>query len=160
MHVPEIGGRTILEALGDDLAQALGRKGVIRQAGQRKPLETDLPTVAFPPLSDGGQILAAAMEDGLDLMEMAMDPMHGVVLAHIFAEVEETLRHDPQAEFFEDFAPYGITQRFAVILAAAREHKELPFFGADAHGQDVSATEDDGARRRPDPGGSATGLAT
>ena len=160
MHVAEIGGRTILEPLGDDLAQALGRKGVIRQAGQRKPLETDLPTVALPALPDGGKVLAEAVEHGLDLMEVAMDPMHGVVLAHVFSEVEQALRHDPQAEFFEDLAPYGITQRLAMILSAARQDEELALLRADAHREDIGAAQDDGARRRPDPGGSTTGLAT
>lgn len=100
------------------------------------------------------------MEDGLDLMEMAMDPMHGVVLAHVFAKVEETFRHDPQAEFFEDFPPNGITQRLAMILSAARQDKELALLRADAHREDIGAAQDDGARRRPDPGGSTTGLAT
>jgi len=53
MHVPEIGGRTVFEGLGDDLPQALGRKGVIRQTSQRKPLEAHLPTITLPPLPDG-----------------------------------------------------------------------------------------------------------
>lgn len=160
MHVPEIGRGTVLQGLGDDLPQALGRKGVIRQPGQRQPLETDLPTVAFPPLPDGGKVVAQAMEDGFDLMEVAMDPMHGVVLADVFAEVQQALRHHLEAEFFQDFATHGITQRLAMILTAAREDEELPFLRADAHGQDIAAAQDDGAGRRPDPGGSTTGLTT
>ena len=160
MHVPEIGGRTVFEGLGDDFTQALGRKGVIRQAGQRQPFETDLPTIAFPPLPDRGKVLADAVEDGLDLMKVAMDPMHGVVLADVFAKIEETLWHDLQAKLFEDFAAHGVAQRLAVILATAREHEELALFRADADREDVAATKDDGTSRRPDPGGSTTGLAT
>ena len=87
MHVPEIGGGTVLQALGDDLAQALGRKGVIRQTGQRQPLEADLTTIALRPLPDRGKVLTEAMEDRLDLMEVAMDPVHGVVLTDVFAKV-------------------------------------------------------------------------
>jgi len=49
------------------------------------------------------------MEDSLDLMEVSMDPMHGVVLADVFAKVEEALRRDLQAKFFQDFATHGIT---------------------------------------------------
>ena len=100
------------------------------------------------------------MEDSLDLMEVAMDPMHGVVLADVFAKVQEALRRDLQAEFFQDFATHGIAQGLTVILAAAREHKELPLFRADADREEVAATKDDGTSRRPDPGGTATGLAT
>jgi hypothetical protein len=160
MYVPEIGGRTILHGLGDDLSQALGRKGVIRQTGQRQPLETDLPAIAFPPLPNRGKVLTEAMEDRLDLMEVAMDPMHGVVLADVFAEVQEALRHDLQAKLFQDFAAHGVTQRLAMILTAAWKYEELAFIGADADREDIAIAEDDGARRRPDPRGSATGLAT
>ena len=160
MYVPEIGGRTVFEGLGDDLPQALGRKGVIRQAGQRQPFETDLPTIAFPPLPDRGKVLADAVEDGLDLMKVAMDPMHGVVLADVFAKVQQTLRHDLEPQFLQDLALDGIPQGLAVILAAAREHEELALFRADADREDVAATKDDGTSRRPDPGGSTTGLAT
>ena len=100
MYVPEIGGRTVFEGLSDDLTQALGRKGVIRQTGYRQPFETDLPTIAFPPLPDRGKVLTETMEDRLDLMKVAMDPMHGVVLADVFAKVQETLRHNLQAKLF------------------------------------------------------------
>jgi hypothetical protein len=58
MHVPEIGGRPVFKSLGDDLAQALGRKGVIRQTSQRKPLKTDLTAIAFLPLPDGRKVVA------------------------------------------------------------------------------------------------------
>jgi len=160
MYVPEIGGRTVFEGLGDDLSQALGRKGVIRQTGQRQPFETDLPTIAFPPLPNRGKVLTEAMEDGLDLMEVAMDPMHGVILADVFAEVQEALRHDLQAKLFQDFAAHGVTQRLAMILTAAWKYEELAFIGADADREDIAVAEDDGSRRRPDPRGSATGLAT
>ena len=160
MHVPEIGRGTVLQGLGDDLPQALGRKGVIRQPGQRQPLETDLPAIALPALPDGGKVVAQAMEDRFDLMEVAMDPMHGVVLANVFAEVQQPLRDDVETELFQDFAAHGVAQRLAMILAAARQHEELPFFRPDAYGQDVAAAEDDGTRRGPDPGGSTTGLAT
>jgi hypothetical protein len=37
------------------------------------------------------------MEDRFDLMEVAVDPVHGVVLTDVFAQVEQALRHDPQA---------------------------------------------------------------
>ena len=87
MHVPEIGGGPVLQRLGDDLPQALGGKGVIRQTSQRQPLEADLTAVAFLPLPDGRKVVAQAMEDRFDLVEVAMDPMHGVVLADVFAEV-------------------------------------------------------------------------
>lgn len=160
MYVPEIGGRTVFEGLGDDLTQALGRKGVIRQAGQRQPFETDLPTIAFPPLPDRGKVLTETMEDRLDLMKVTMDPMHGVVLADVFAEVQETLRHDHQAKLFQDFAAHGVTQRLAVILSATGQDQELPFFGTDADREDVSAPQNDRPGGRPDPGGSTTGLAT
>jgi hypothetical protein len=160
MYVPEIGGRTIFKGLGDDLTQALGRKGVIRQTSQGEPLETDLTTIALPPLSDGRKVLTDTMEDRFDLMEMAVDPMHGVVLTDVFAKVQEALRRDLQAEFFQDFAAHGIAQGLTVILAAAREHKELALFRADADREDVAATKDDGTSRRPNPGGTATRLAT
>lgn len=158
MHVPQIGRRTVLQGLGDDLSQALGRKGVIRQTGQRQPFETDLPAIALPTLPDRGKIFALTMEDRFDLMEVPMDPVHGMVLADVLAEVEEALRHDVQSEFLEDFAAHGVTQRLSMILTAARQDEELPFFGADTHGEDIAAAQDDGAGRRPDPGGSTTGL--
>ena len=160
MYVPEIGGRTVFEGLGDDVAQALGRKGVIRQTGQRQPFETDLPTIAFPTLPDRGKVLADAVEDGLDLMKVAMDPMHRVVLADVFAKVQETLGYDLEAQLFQHFAAHGVAQRLAVILAAAREHEELALFRADADREDIAATKDDGTSRRPDPGGNTAGLAT
>ena len=87
MHVPEIGGRTVFQGLGDDLSQALGRKGVIRQARQGQPLETHLPAVSLPALPDGPEVFAETMEDRFDLMEVAMDPVHGVVLTDVFAKV-------------------------------------------------------------------------
>ena len=100
------------------------------------------------------------MEDRLNLMKVTMDPMHGVVLADVFAEIEETLWHDLQSEFLQDFTAHGVAQRLAVILAAAREHKELAFFRANADREDVAVKKDDGTSRRPDPGGITTGLAT
>jgi hypothetical protein len=160
MYVPEIGGRTVFEGLGDDLTQALGRKGVIRQTGQRKPFETDLPTIAFLPLPNRGKVLTETMEDRLDLMKVAMDSMHGVVLPDVFAEVQETLRYDHQAKFFQDFAAHSIAQRLAVILSTTRENKELTFFGANADREDVFAPQNDRSGGRPDPRGSTTRLAT
>ena len=124
MHVPEIGGRTVPQGLGDDLAQALGRKGVIRQPSQRQPLETDLTTVALQSLPDGAEVVAKTMEDRFHLMEVAMDPVHGVVLADVFAQVEEPLRHDPQAELLEDLAADGIPQSLAMVLAAAGQDED------------------------------------
>ena len=58
MHVAEIGGRTVLQGLSNDLSQALGRKGVIRQSGKRQPFEADLATITFPALPDGRKIFA------------------------------------------------------------------------------------------------------
>jgi len=100
------------------------------------------------------------MEDGLDLMKVTVDSMHGVVLADVFAKVQETLRHNLQAKFFQDFAAHSVAQRLAVILSATGENKELSFFGTNADREDVFAPQDDGSRRRPDPRGSTTGLAT
>ena len=160
MHVPEIGGGPVLQSLGDDLAQALGRKGVIRQTSQRKPFETDLPAIALRPLPDRGKVLTEAMEDRLDLMEVAVDTMHGVVLADVFAKVQKPLGCDLKAKLLEDFTAYGIAQCLAMILSAARQNQKLPFFGADTDRQDISAAKDDGAGRRPDARRSTTGLAT
>jgi hypothetical protein len=47
-----------------------------------------------------------------------------------------------------------------MILAAAGQHEKLPFLGADTDREDIAVAKDDGASRGPDPGGSATGLAT
>jgi hypothetical protein len=160
MHVPEIGSGTVLQGLGNDLAQALGRKGVIRQASQRQPLEADLTTIALRPLPDRGKVLTEAMEDRLDLMEVAMDPMHGVILADVFAKVQKPLGCDLKAKLFQDFTAYGVAQRLAMILSAARQNEKLPFFGADTDRQDISAAKDDGAGRRPDARRSTTRLAT
>ncbi len=154
MHVPEIGRFSVLQRLGDDLTQALGRKGVIGQPRQGQPLETDLTAVAFPALPDGAEVVAKAMEDRFNLVEVTVDAVHGVVLADILPEIDESLRDDPQAEFLEDLASDGIPQRLAMVLAAAGQHKELSLLGADPHRQDLIAAQDDGARRRPDPGGS------
>lgn len=152
MHVPQVSGRTVPQGLGEDFAQALGRKGVIRQAGQRKPLKTDLSAVALPTLPDGGKILADAMEDGLDLMEVTVDAMHGVVLADVFPQVDQRLRHDFEAQFLQNLPSHGVAQSLAVILAAARQYQELALFGPDAHRQDLTAAQDDGTGGRPDPG--------
>jgi hypothetical protein len=160
MYVPEIGGRTIFKGLGDDLTQALGRKGVIRQTGQRQPFKADLPTIAFPPLPNRGKVLTETMEDRLDLMKVAMDSMHGVVLADVFAKVQETLRHDLQAKFFQDFSAHSVAQRLAVILSATGENKELSFFGTNADREDVFTPQNDRSGGRPDPRGSTTRLAT
>ena len=100
------------------------------------------------------------MEDRLNLMKVTVDPMHGVVLADVFAEIEETLWYDLQAKLLQDFPTDGIAQGLAVILAAAREHKELALFRANANREDVAVTQNDGTSRRPDPGGITTGLAT
>ena len=160
MHVTEIGRRTVFEGLGDHFPQALGRKGVIRQAGQRQPFEADLPAIALPALPNRGKVLTETMEDCLNLMKVTVDPMHGVVLADVFAKIEETLRYDFQAEFLQDFTAHGVTQCLSMILAAARQHEELALFRADADREDVAVAKDDGTSRRPDPRGSTTGLAT
>jgi len=127
---------------------------------QRQPLEAHLPAVMPLPFADGGEIIAATMEDRLDLMEVAVNPVHGVVLADVFAEVEQTLRYDREAELFEDFASDGITQRLAVVLAASRQDEEVSFFRPDANREQVAAPQDHGARRRPDAGGDTAGLAS
>jgi len=41
-----------------------------------------------------------------------------------------------------------------MVLAATRQDEELALLGADPYRQDLFAAQDDGARRRPDPGGS------
>ena len=153
MHVPEIGRRTVFQGLGDDLSQALGRKGVIRQARQGQPLEADLPAVAFPPLPDRGKVLTEAMEDGFDLVEVAMDAVHGVILADVFPEVEQALRHDLEPQLLQDLAADGVSQSLAVILAAAGQDEELALFGPDADRQDLVAAQDDGTASRPNTGG-------
>ena len=153
MHVPEIGGRTVFQGLGDDLSQALGRKGVIRQARQGQPLEADLPAVAFPPLPDRGEVVTEAMEDGFDLVEVAMDTMHGVVLADVFAEVEQALRHDLEPQLLQDLPADSVSQSLAVILTAAGQDKELALFGPDADRQDLFTAQDDGTGGRTDARG-------
>lgn len=152
MHVPEIGGRTVPQGLGDDVAQALGRKGVIRQPSQRQPLETDLPTVALPALPNRPEVVAAAMEDGFHLVEVPVDPMHGMVLADVLPEVDQAQRLDAQAELLVDLATDGVPQRLAMVLAAAGQDEELALLGADPDRQDLIAAQDDGAGGRPDPG--------
>ena len=156
MHVPEIGRRTVFQGLGDDLSQALGRKGVIRQPRQGQPLETHLPTVAFPPLPDRRKVVTKAMEDGLHLVEVAMDTVHGVVLADVLPEVEKALRHDLEPQLLEDLTADCVPQGLAMILAAAGEDEELALFGPDPDRQDLIAAQDDGTASRPDTGGCAT----
>jgi hypothetical protein len=90
------------------------------------------------------------MEDRFDLMEMAMDAMHGVILADVFPQIDQTLRHDPEAELLEHLPLDGVPQRLAVILSATRQHEELAFFGTDPHGEDLVAAQDDGPRGRAD----------
>ena len=160
MHVPEIGGGTVLQGLGNDFTQALWRKGVIRQTGQRQPLEADLTTIALRTLPDRGKVLTEAMEDRLDLMKVTVNPMHGVVLADVFAKIQKPLGRDFKAELLQDFASHGVAQRLAMVLSAARQNQKLPFFGADTDRQDISAAKDDGAGRRPDARRSTTRLAT
>lgn len=92
------------------------------------------------------------MEDSLDLVEVAMDPVHGVVLADVFPEVEQALRHDLETQFLEDLTPDGISQGLAVILTAAGQDEELALFGPDPDRQDLFAAQDDGTGGRPDPG--------
>ena len=95
------------------------------------------------------------MEDRFDLMEVAVDPVHGVVLADVFPQVDQTLRYDPEAELLEDFPLDGVPQRLAVILAAARQDKELALLGPDPHGEDLVAAQDDGPGGRADARGCA-----
>ena len=152
MHVAEIGSRTVPQSLDDDLAQALGRKGVIRQAGQGQPLEADLPTVALPAFPDGGEIGADTMEDRLDLMEMAVDPVHGVILADVLPQIKQALRFDPQAKLFEDLPSDRVAQSLAMILATPGEYHEFALLRPDPHRQDLVAAQDDGPGGRADPG--------
>jgi hypothetical protein len=155
MHVPEIGGRTVFQGLGDDLSQALGRKGVIRQPRQGQPLETYLTPVSLLTLPDGPEVVAEAMEDRFDLMEVAVDPVHGVVLADVFPQVDQTLRYDPEAELLKDLPLDGVPQGLAVILAPAGQDKELALFGPDADREDLVAAQDDGPGGRADARGCA-----
>jgi hypothetical protein len=93
------------------------------------------------------------VEDRLDLVEVAVDPMHGVVLTDVFAQVEEALRHDLQAELLKHLTPDGIPQGLAVILTATGQDKELALFGPDADRQNLIAPQDDRTRGRPDARG-------
>ncbi len=93
------------------------------------------------------------MEDRLDLVEVAVDPMHGVVLTDVFPEVDQPLRHDLQAELLEHLTPDGVPQGLAVILAATGQDKELALFGPDADRQDLIAPQDNRTRGRPDARG-------
>jgi hypothetical protein len=92
------------------------------------------------------------MEDGFDLMEVAMDPVHGVILADVFAEVEKALRHDLEPQLLQDLALDGISQGLAVILATAGQDEELAFLGPDPDRQDLIVAQDDRARGCPDAG--------
>ena len=92
------------------------------------------------------------MEDGFDLVEVAVDPVHGVVLADVFPEVEKALRRDLETQLLQDLAADGIPQGLAMILAAAGEDKKLALFGPDADRQDLFTAQDDGTGGRPDPG--------
>ncbi len=91
------------------------------------------------------------MKDRFDLMEVAVNSMHGVVLADVFAEIQQALGHNRQPELFQNFSTYGVAQRLSVILPAAGQHEELTLLSANPHREDIAATQDDGARRRPDP---------
>jgi hypothetical protein len=93
------------------------------------------------------------MEDGFDLMEVAMDPVHGVVLADVFPEVEKALRHDLEPQLLQDLALDGVPQGLAVILATTGQDEELAFLGPDPDSQDLIAAQDDGAGGRPDARG-------
>ena len=92
------------------------------------------------------------MEDGLDLVEVAVDAVHSVVLADVFSEVEQALRHDFETQFLQDLTPDGIPQGLAVILTAAGQDEELALFGPDPDRQDLFTAQDDGTGGRPDPG--------
>jgi hypothetical protein len=48
------------------------------------------------------------MEDRFDLMEVTVDPVHGVVLADVLPEIDQPLRDDPQAKFLEDLPLDGV----------------------------------------------------
>jgi hypothetical protein len=150
MHVPEIGRRTVFQGLGDDLTQALGRKGVIREAGQRQPLETHLTAVTLPALPDGPEVITETVEDRFDLMEVTVDPVHGVVLADVFAKVQQTLRHDLETQFLQHLALDGVPQGLAVILPSAWKDEKLPLLGPDPDRQDLLPTQDDRSRGRAD----------
>ena len=108
MNIPEVGGQAGPPELADNLAQALRGKGGIAEFGQREPLETDLPAVLAPPLPDRGEIAALTMEDRLDLMEVPMDAVHRVVLADVFAHIDQAAWGNLQTEFFPDLAPNGV----------------------------------------------------
>jgi hypothetical protein len=93
------------------------------------------------------------MEDGFDLMEVAMDPVHGVVLADVFPKVEKALRHDLEPQLLQDLALDGVPQGLAVILATTGQDEELALLGPDPDRQDLIAAQDDRARSCPDAGG-------
>jgi len=150
VHVPQIARGAVLTELSDNRPQSLWGKGVIRQFFQRNPLEAHLTAIGRPPTTDGRKILTGAVEDGFDLMEAPMDAMHGVVLAYILPEVNQAAWLHPKAQFFEDLPADGVSQGFAMLLAAARQDQEFPFIRPHPHDQQVGATEDHRAGCRPD----------
>jgi hypothetical protein len=95
------------------------------------------------------------MEDCFDLMEVAMDPVHGVVLTDVFPEIDQSLRHDLEPQLLQDLALDSISQGLAVILAAARQDEEFALFGADTDREDLVTAQDDGPSGRADARGCA-----
>jgi hypothetical protein len=118
---------------------------------------TDLSSIATPPCPERAEIGALAKEHGLHLMEMTMDALHGVVLADILADVDQTTGRDGQTQLLQHLPPHGVGQGLTVFLATAGQDEELPFLGTDAHGQQGAVPQDDGAGRRADGRGLATG---
>lgn len=157
MHVPEIGRRAGGEEPADDLPEAGRRKGEIAKFGEGKPLEADLAAIPPPPFADRAEIRALAIEDGLHLMEMTMDAVHGVVLADVFPHVHEAAGRDGEPQLLHDLPADGVGQRLAVLLPAAGQDEELPFLGADAHDQQGVRAQEDGPGRRADGGIAAGG---
>lgn len=120
MHVPQIGRRAIAQGLGNHRPKAFGRKGKVLQASQRQPCKAHLPTILLLPCPQRRKISTPTMKDRFDLMEMPMDAMHGVILAHILAQINQPLRDNGEPKLFQDLAPNGITQVLPMILPAPR----------------------------------------
>ena len=144
MNIAEIGRSPALQGLGDDLPQPLGRKRVISQTGQGKPFEAHLSAIPLLPGPDGSEVEALTMKDRLHLMEVPVDAMHRMILADVFADVEQRLGRDPQSQLLKDFPGDGLDERLTVVLAAAGQHEEFTFFRADAYGQQLFTPQDDG----------------
>jgi hypothetical protein len=89
------------------------------------------------------------MEDGLHLMEATMDPIHAVVLADVFTEVDQAAGDDPEAEFLEDLATDRIGQGLTMLLPSPGQDQELALIRPDPDHQEVFTAENQGPGRGP-----------